>query len=43
MNKTELVREIAAAAGETQMTVAKIVNETLKAISHSLKKGEPVT
>jgi DNA-binding protein HU-beta len=43
MNKTELVKYIAEAAGFTQATAGKALNAVLEAIAASLKQGDPVT
>lgn len=43
MHKTDLVKVIASQTGLSQKDVANVVDATLKNITSSLKKGNPVT
>lgn len=42
MNKTELIKAVAAEAGITKIAAAKAVDATFSAIANSLSAGEPV-
>ncbi|GAB4547711.1 MAG: HU family DNA-binding protein [Anaerolineae bacterium] len=43
MQKTDLIKHVAEAAGVTQAEAGKIVNEVIETITNSLKSGEKVT
>jgi DNA-binding protein HU-beta len=43
MNKGELIDAVAAATGQSKAAVGGVVDATLDAITHALKKGDKVT